>query len=384
MATQRDRATHKNSFDVVRLLAALAVLVSHFYGMSGRGDPLDGLWGTDEDLGGFAVLIFFGISGYLITESILNGATLKFYSASRLLRIYPALIVCLVVCIVAGVFLTSLTLDGYFSAQTAQFFFGNVFPFFWQEQRTLPGVFVPPWNAMNGPLWTIKYELACYAVTLNVFLFPQARRRFVFMALCALAVILWLAPVDAWQIPPASTLSSRVLRFEYFNMGFFRYYAAIFFLVAVARVVVANAPYRWFGIFLFMGVVLVLSTGTPLGSLAIYATIALGGVYVGCSPLLYFNGLYRRKLGDLSYSTYLYGWPISILYLMSLYPHIGFWPTVMAAAATTLCLAYVSWHLVERRALRWKRFVSADSPVVPARTVGGFANRAQPAPADLK
>ncbi len=129
-----------NSFDVVRLIAALSVLICHFYGMAGRGDPLDGFWGTDEDLGGFAVLIFFGISGYLITESILKGASFRFYVTSRLLRIYPALLVCLCVCILAGIILTRVSLDQYFSAQTSQFFFGNVFPFFWQEQRFLPGV----------------------------------------------------------------------------------------------------------------------------------------------------------------------------------------------------------------------------------------------------
>jgi len=382
MAPQRNRDIHRNSFDVVRLTAAIAVLVSHFHGMAGRVDPLDGFWGTDEDLGGFAVLIFFGLSGYLITESILNGADLKFYTASRLLRIYPGLLVCLAVCIFTGVLLTRVSLDQYFSAQTSQFFFGNVFPFFWQEQRMLPGVFVPPWNAMNGPLWTIKYELACYIVTLSVFLVPQSRRRLAFAALCVLAVCIWLAPVQSWQIPSASTVSDRVLRFEYFNMGFFRYYAAIFFLAAVARIAVGNAPYRWFGIFLFMGGVLVLSYGTPLALLARYTTIALAGVCVGSSPLLYFNGFYRRKIGDLSYSTYLYGWPISLLCGLPLYPLIGFWPTMLTLVAITLVVAWVSWKLVERPALHLKRRVPTSAPVAAARAGSGLATRAQPAAVD--
>src|SRR5580704_6989314 len=168
MDTPKTVDSHKNSFDVVRLIAALAVVFGHYWEMVFGSDPLNGFFGTDEDIGGLAVLVFFGISGYLIAESILNGATLRFYATSRLLRIYPALLVCLLVCILAGMFLTRASLSDYFSAQTSQFFLGNIFPFFWQEQRVLPGVFTAPWNAMNGPLWTIKYELACYVVTLGV------------------------------------------------------------------------------------------------------------------------------------------------------------------------------------------------------------------------
>ncbi len=378
-AKKRTKDGRNNSFDVVRLIAALSVLVSHFYGNTGSADPLDGFWGTDEDLGGFAVLVFFGISGYLITESILKGASVRFYVTSRLLRIYPALLACLGVCILAGIFLTRSSLNQYFWAQNSQFFFGNVFPFFWKEQRFLPGVFVPPWDAMNAPLWTIKYELACYMVALAAFLFPQSWRRYVFAALCVLAVCTWLAPVESWQIPSAATVDDRILRFEYFNIGFFRYYAAIFFLASVARIVVENSPYRWFGIFLFLGCVYALSYGTQLALLSVYATIALAGVCVGCSSLLYFNGVYRRKVGDLSYGTYLYSWPVSNICVLSLYPIVGFWPTMTIVMAITLTVAWLSWKLIERPALRVKGRIP---PVVPSSATQTISDGAQVAAAE--
>lgn len=361
MQGQKRKSERRNSFDVVRLIAALAVLMSHFYGMTDRPDPLNGFWGTGEDLGGLAVIIFFGLSGYLIAESILNGASLRFYTASRLLRIYPALVVCLVICIFAGIFLTHVSLGQYFSEQTAQFFFGNVFPFFWQEQRFLPGVFVPPWNAMNGPLWTIKYELACYFVTLSVFLAPKPWRRYAFVALCLLAIAIWVAPFVSWQIPPAATVDSRVLRFEYFNMGFFRYYAAIFFIAATARIAVADSPQRWVGVFLIVGLVFVLFYGTSVGMLALLAGLALAGVCVGCSSLLYFNGMYRSKIGDLSYSTYLYSWPITDFCILRFYRVLGFWPTLLVAGFITLAVAWLSWRLIESPALRLKRRVGVGS-----------------------
>jgi hypothetical protein len=87
-------------------------------------------------------------------------------------------------------------------------------------------------------------------------------------------------------------------------MGFFRYYAAIFFLAAAARIVV-KSPRHWLAIFLVLSAVLVLGHGTPIGILAILGAVALAGVAIGCTPVFYFDGFYRKKIGDLSYGTYL-------------------------------------------------------------------------------
>jgi peptidoglycan/LPS O-acetylase OafA/YrhL len=360
---------HSNSFDIVRLVAALAVVISHFYGMAFRVSPLNGVWGTDEDLAGFAVIVFFGLSGYLITESVLNGATLRFYITSRILRIYPALVTCLIVCVALGAFLTRLSPHQFFSAQTSQFFLGNVFPFFWQEQRILPGIFLPPFEAINAPLWTIKYELACYALTLIVFVLPPKWRRYGFVVLCLIAVASWLVPLHSWKIIPADTASNRVLRFEYFNMGFFRYYAAIFFLAAVARVLIENSPHRWIGLFVLLTFAVVLFYGTSIGLLAILCLVAFAGAALGCSSLLYFGGVFRQKIGDLSYSTYLYGWPISMLIGQLFYRKLGFWPTMAIAIATTLFVAWLSWRVIERPALRLKRLAAAQIPPAPAAAI---------------
>ena len=358
----------RNSFDEVRLAAALMVLIDHFYGMSDRVAPLTGLWGTDEDLGGFAVLIFFGLSGYLITDSILRGANFRFYVASRLLRIYPALLVCLVIGIFVGALITELSLAQYLSAQVAQFFFGNIFPIFWREERSLPGVFSSYyWQTFNGPLWTIKYELACYAVTLCVFMVSRSRRWLAFGALFAIAAGMWWVPFQSWQIPQGNT----VLMFEYFNMGFFRYYLAIFMLAAVVRIIVGNVSYRWFGVFFACGVVLAFFQGLPLGDLALLGGIALAGVCLGGSSLLYFGGVYRKYAGDLSYATYLYGWPISDMCVNTLTPQVGFWPSMMIATVSTLAVAWVSWKLIERPMLGLKRLIPRDPP----RTIAGSIAR---------
>ena len=75
------------NFDLMRLLAALLVVVSHTFPLSGQ-PPLR-IVGV-EDLGALGVSIFFVISGYLVTGSYRRDP--RSYLIKRLLRIEPGLI----------------------------------------------------------------------------------------------------------------------------------------------------------------------------------------------------------------------------------------------------------------------------------------------------
>jgi len=76
-----------NNFDGVRLAAALCVLASHQCLMSGLPEPR--IVGP-LTLGGFAVLVFFAISGYLVASSWSADPEAWRFAARRFLRIWPA------------------------------------------------------------------------------------------------------------------------------------------------------------------------------------------------------------------------------------------------------------------------------------------------------
>ena len=61
------------------------------------------------------------------------------------------------------------------------------------------------------------------------------------------------------------------------------------------------------------------------------------------------------KYGDFSYGIYLFGWPIQ--QLVMLYPgsKISFAASLFILLPIIFCMAFVSWHLVERRALLLKK-----------------------------
>ncbi|HIG7362734.1 TPA: acyltransferase family protein, partial [Klebsiella pneumoniae] len=89
---QPSATTHdSNCFDVIRHAAAFLVMISHHFALNGLPEPK--IFGSTK-LGTLAVIIFFSISGYLITSSFINSKTTISYIKKRVLRIFPGLIAC--------------------------------------------------------------------------------------------------------------------------------------------------------------------------------------------------------------------------------------------------------------------------------------------------
>lgn len=81
-------AEGKNSLNAIRLVLAAMVIVSHSWWLGGYGpEPQPG----GVKLGTWAVIGFFGISGYLITQSRVQARTTWSYARARFLRIYGPL-----------------------------------------------------------------------------------------------------------------------------------------------------------------------------------------------------------------------------------------------------------------------------------------------------
>src|SRR3954470_1147504 len=79
-------------FDTVRIVAAVAVILSHSFPLTGRSDdPFALEFGNwTPDLGTLSVATFFVISGFLITMSWTTSPKALAYSVKRFARIWPA------------------------------------------------------------------------------------------------------------------------------------------------------------------------------------------------------------------------------------------------------------------------------------------------------
>ncbi len=150
------------SFLDMSVWLAFAVLVSHNFVMVGLREPTAV---SGHTIGAVAVLVFFSISGYLVAQSLERSGSVFSFATKRILRIYPGLMVALVVCaVIIGPLFTTLPLQEYFRSEVT---WRSILRFFGVPgEDRLPGVFEsnPHPGKVNESLWTIKYELICYAI----------------------------------------------------------------------------------------------------------------------------------------------------------------------------------------------------------------------------
>lgn len=147
-----------NNINLLRFIAAAAVLYFHMDFLLGKtGYEIMG-----QGLGSIAVNVFFLLSGYLIANSWAHSSSFLSYFIRRVVRIFPALIVVVMVTVFAiGPAFTTLSLEEYFSNPDTWKYLQCILL---SRTGSLPGVFesVPYPSAVNGSLWTLRYEFAMY------------------------------------------------------------------------------------------------------------------------------------------------------------------------------------------------------------------------------
>lgn len=107
------------------------------------------------------VIIFFALSGFLITCSWCHSKSIKHYARNRFLRIFPALFVCFIVLQLAMVILGHLDLASLADYQIWMYWIGQLSlgQFFTPDSLREFGVGAP-----NGSLWTIPIEIEFYLI----------------------------------------------------------------------------------------------------------------------------------------------------------------------------------------------------------------------------
>lgn len=326
--------THTNNFDAIRIAAALAVLVSHHHALTGQFEPL--VLGI-HTLGGFAVLVFFAVSGYLVTSSWYNDPHLIRFTLRRALRIWPAFIA--VIALTAfglGSWVTSLATDEYLRHADTRGYLSNIW---FVGKGALPGVFEqnPLPSAVNGSIWTISYEVLCYVVLAGAGVLGILRIRTVSL-MVILAIVIW------YEFKRGPDFHSD-WKLKYEMMAYFLAGAAIFML----QTHWSKRPLTWLAVVLTIGLSLWFSGLRYLAFLTTvpYLIICLG---TRSSPVFRQFGHW----GDPSYGMYLMAFPIQQTTIQLLLPSVGFAGTMSLAILCTTILAYASWHGLEKRALKLK------------------------------
>jgi peptidoglycan/LPS O-acetylase OafA/YrhL len=314
----------------LRLLAALAVVVGHGFVLLDAG-PTPRLGGIP--LHTLGLYVFFTISGYLITWSWDRMPTLVGFLQNRALRILPGLAATVIASvIIVGPLVSTLPLVEYFANPgTWRYLSGLLLV----PQYELPGTFSGHHlTTVNGSLWTLGIEAACYLATAILGL---TLRRFAWigaLVVGTVAVIIAFQPTAA----PLSDLRPVGAVCAYFAIGALAHHAgAARWRIPVPAAVIATAAWLIVGAHQP-------ETGTALGLLAVplaVLTIATRSVD-------------RSGASDLSYGVYLWGYPVQQL-VIDVNPQLPGMFSIAVTVALTLGLAALSWRYVESPALGLKR-----------------------------
>jgi peptidoglycan/LPS O-acetylase OafA/YrhL len=312
------------NFDTLRLLAALAVVVSHSLPLTYGPAATGMLWSVSHHqttLADTALDVFFIISGYLVTSSYVARPDPVRFLRARFLRIVPALVpILFTLAFVLGPLLTALPLAAYFSSPLPYRAAVGL-------ARHLPGVFAnnPYSPSIDGSLACLPYFAVCYAGVLILGLAGGLNR----LVLTPL-YILDLTAFFQLGSPPLSFLTS---------------------LFLAGAVIAAWSPPIGFGFAApaaFLWALSLFFHGYPLitATCGAYVVVYLGRAEFRLPDL--------AKYGDLSYGVFIVAWPIQQTVVALAGAHANWLVSNLVTIPLALGFAWASWQLIESRALRLK------------------------------
>jgi len=328
-----------NSFGVIRLAMALTVLASHsFYFVTGQvsAEPLYS-W-TGHTLGEHAVQVFFFLSGFLVTESLLRHPGLVHFATGRILRIFPGLIVCvLLTALVLGPLVSVRGWGAYVSDASLPLYVLRTV-LLATGSAPLPGVFdnMPAAGLVNMSLWTVKFEVLCYgglALFGVVGLRHEGAERLSTALLATFVLLVFLRS-------PTSAESYSVID----NLRYFGLYFATGMLASRLKewiVIDYRTTVGLLGLFIIV-------RSTPFAELS--CALLIGSFTLLAATWTFGPLRHWCNARDLSFGVYIYAAPIQQGLLQS---DLGFGPVglTIAALVPALVIAYASWVFIEKPAL---------------------------------
>ncbi|MCH2457271.1 MULTISPECIES: acyltransferase family protein [Henriciella] len=326
-----------NHFTLLRWGLALGVVVGHAWLIPTGYEPTRI---HDWTLSYLAVNGFFILSGLLIAKSLEMRKDVKGYARSRLLRIYPALIVLMLALL---------------------FFFGPAFsnpggirylvdsePWTYVLRVLLMG---DPLSApggvfgmssdpvFNGALWTIRYEMLAYVLAGIGFFSGFLKNRWRVLTSLLISQLFYLVLQHASILNDAPDGVVALFRFTTaFLLGMTLWHFPVLRRAGWLSICVA------IGSFLLLG-------RTPIGETLANITLAAGLMHFG---LVRSASRTIATMPDYSYGIYIWHYPV-LQSVLLLNPDMHPVALLAVSAPPVILAAAASWHVIEKPALQLKK-----------------------------
>jgi peptidoglycan/LPS O-acetylase OafA/YrhL len=289
---------------------------------------------------------FFAISGYLIHQSLYRSSSLSSFIRKRLFRIAPGLFIAILfTTLFIGATVSTYNTAAYFSdPDTWTYALKNMFLI--PGTESLPGVFTEnPSKAVNGSLWTLRYELLLYGLLSSLYFIPVSKRRIIVPV--ALIILLSCLFLSRYNLIPLNASDQKFL-----------YYFVVlgsYFLGGTLLSLFPEVLNKRKSILLFLStIIFLISLFSFQKELTVFSVLSFT-VMVITFGLHYFPVLNSSKYtGDISYGTYIYAYPIQQVLIAWLHPE-NVLVLMLPSFLLSWLAGWLSWHLVEQKFIRRKQ-----------------------------
>ena len=335
-----------NNFDLLRLFAAIQVVFIHSFHhlFDDFGYKLNDSVIFFKEAITFipGVPIFFLISGFLISLSYEKNPNIKDYITNRVLRIYPALYINILISFIILYHFNFVTFDftffGWLIAQMSivQFYNAEMFRGF--------GV-----GVINGSLWTISVEL-CFYIALPIIFFLFKKSRWIIIFFFIISFTLWVYDITSDKDIFYNKLLhvTIVPYFFLFLIGvcFYKYFEKIKYLIE-------NNFLAWVVCFAIFNM--------GINYLHVELNILLYLVkwiifsFMVFSFAFSYNTLSRKLLKGRDYTYGIYIYHMLIINVFVYFNFVAEIKYFLYVFFSTIALGAFSWHLIEKPFLKMKK-----------------------------
>lgn len=222
------------------------------------------------------------------------------------------------------------------------------------ERPRTPAVFPGlHYAAVNGSMWTIAYEFRCYLLVAIFGICGLLRRPWVWLATTIFLLV---------------TFSKKAIENELSWHRFLDWIGEPLNAYMLTSIFFVGGCFYLFRRWIRFKPLYAVACGAVLLGVVIFAPtrleiplILFGGYllfYVAQIPMPLLARL--KKLPDISYGVYLYGWPVESLWTW--YRRGSPWVTFVVSTLICFGLGWLSWHFVERPMLKLKKRPTAPLP----------------------
>lgn len=322
----------------MRFIAALFVIYSHSFVLStgsDAGELFMYITRLNYKFSHIALTIFFLFGGFYITKSFIDSKSIFKYFKSRILRIFPPLIMLVLITVfVVGPIFTTLELKDYFSHPDTYKYLKNILLTFTDG---LPGVFTNlKIHSINGALWTLIFEFNCYIFVAILGVLGILKKKEITLGI---SCFIWFIYIFRNNIFASD--------FVFLNMGFFNllWFLSIFSIGMVFYLFKDSIKIDGkIAIACFLIVCICFCIGVYDEAVTFFGAYPL--IYLAYSPKIKMPKL--KHIGDISYGIYLYGFLIQVMIISlfggTMHPYLN----LLLTYIIVIPVAYLSSISVER------------------------------------